>query len=421
MLAWVAFVAAALVLLASPSSAIGVVSIDYGTEWIKAALVKPGMPFDLVLGRDSKRKVQASVAFKGKVPTDGRLEKMERLLSSDAYAFASRSPLQSYHAAKLLLGQTCRADGKDTPAVEYYRSVLGNHVTQLPGGYESGSTCVIMPSPSTLPTTFWRPEEIVGMQLDHMRELAEETSGELLNIGRSFSSIFDSARNGLDTVITVPIFYTLHERQALLDAALLAGFRPQLISDAAAAATSYAHSRTFPKPERHIFYDAGSGSVRATLVEMGPSTDSTRSGANRVTVLDAAWDRLAGGLAMDLVVRDMLADAFDKANPSEPSVRQNARAMARLLREANKIKHVLSANAAASASIESLANDIDLRTSIDREAFEARMRSDGLIQRFGQPIDELLTRTKTAWSDICLLYTSPSPRDQRGSRMPSSA
>ena len=25
------------------------------------------------------------------------------------------------------------------------------------------------------------------------------------------------------------------------------------------------------------------------------------------------------------------------------------------------------------------------------------------------------------WSDDCLLYTSPSPRDQRGSRMPSSA
>ena len=27
----------------------------------------------------------------------------------------------------------------------------------------------------------------------------------------------------------------------------------------------------------------------------------------------------------------------------------------------------------------------------------------------------------TAVGDICLLYTSPSPRDQRGSRMPSSA
>ena len=27
----------------------------------------------------------------------------------------------------------------------------------------------------------------------------------------------------------------------------------------------------------------------------------------------------------------------------------------------------------------------------------------------------------TEWSNSCLLYTSPSPRDQRGSRMPSSA
>ena len=28
---------------------------------------------------------------------------------------------------------------------------------------------------------------------------------------------------------------------------------------------------------------------------------------------------------------------------------------------------------------------------------------------------------KAAWYRLCLLYTSPSPRDQRGSRMPSSA
>ena len=35
---------------------------------------------------------------------------------------------------------------------------------------------------------------------------------------------------------------------------------------------------------------------------------------------------------------------------------------------------------------------------------------DGLITAFGAGIDS-----------ACLLYTSPSPRDQRGSRMPSSA
>ena len=33
----------------------------------------------------------------------------------------------------------------------------------------------------------------------------------------------------------------------------------------------------------------------------------------------------------------------------------------------------------------------------------------------------LITPEKNGWYSHCLLYTSPSPRDQRGSRMPSSA
>ena len=33
----------------------------------------------------------------------------------------------------------------------------------------------------------------------------------------------------------------------------------------------------------------------------------------------------------------------------------------------------------------------------------------------------LLLNNSLQWYNICLLYTSPSPRDQRGSRMPSSA
>ena len=36
-------------------------------------------------------------------------------------------------------------------------------------------------------------------------------------------------------------------------------------------------------------------------------------------------------------------------------------------------------------------------------------------------IDTMLNLLKSLGSKICLLYTSPSPRDQRGSRMPSSA
>ena len=41
-----------------------VLAIDYGTEWTKAALVKAGIPMQIVLTKDSKRKEQSVVAFK---------------------------------------------------------------------------------------------------------------------------------------------------------------------------------------------------------------------------------------------------------------------------------------------------------------------------------------------------------------------
>ena len=42
-----------------------VLSIDYGADWFKVALVKPGVPLDVVLNTESKRKTEAVVTFKG--------------------------------------------------------------------------------------------------------------------------------------------------------------------------------------------------------------------------------------------------------------------------------------------------------------------------------------------------------------------
>jgi hypoxia up-regulated 1 len=41
-----------------------VLAIDYGTGWTKAALVKPGIPLEIVLTKDTKRKEQSVIAFK---------------------------------------------------------------------------------------------------------------------------------------------------------------------------------------------------------------------------------------------------------------------------------------------------------------------------------------------------------------------
>jgi len=60
--------------LYTTTTAASVLAIDYGTDFIKASLMKPGVAFDVLLNRDSKRKMAASVAWKGD----------ERLFGTDA-------------------------------------------------------------------------------------------------------------------------------------------------------------------------------------------------------------------------------------------------------------------------------------------------------------------------------------------------
>ena len=48
---------------------------------------------------------------------------------------------------------------------------------------------------------------------------------------------------------------------------------------------------------------------------------------------------------MSLRLRDHLANAFNSLKKSKNDIRKNVRSMAKLLKEANRVKHVLSANA----------------------------------------------------------------------------
>lgn len=59
------------------------------------------------------------------------------------------------------------------------------------------------------------------------------------------------------------------------------------------------------------------------------------------------FDRTPGGLEMELRLREHLAKLFNEQRKGQKAkdVRENPRAMAKLLREANRLKTVLSANA----------------------------------------------------------------------------
>jgi hypoxia up-regulated 1 len=78
-----AFVSFSLWLL--PSAWAAVLAIDYGTDWTKASLMKPGVPFDVLLNKDSKRKIHASVGW----------NRDDRLFSTDAFNIVSLHTMYS--------------------------------------------------------------------------------------------------------------------------------------------------------------------------------------------------------------------------------------------------------------------------------------------------------------------------------------
>lgn len=46
------------------SAVSSVIGIDYGTDWFKVSIVKPGVPLDIVLNRETKRKTASSITIR---------------------------------------------------------------------------------------------------------------------------------------------------------------------------------------------------------------------------------------------------------------------------------------------------------------------------------------------------------------------
>ncbi len=54
----------ALLICLAPAAEAAVIAIDYGAQWFKVSLVKPGVPLEIVLNRESKRKTRSIVALR---------------------------------------------------------------------------------------------------------------------------------------------------------------------------------------------------------------------------------------------------------------------------------------------------------------------------------------------------------------------
>jgi hypoxia up-regulated 1 len=346
-----------------------VLAIDYGADWIKASLMKPGVPFDVLLNRDSKRKIQSSVGWKGD----------DRLFGGDAanavcpcspaenigsrltvLLQAGRFPQDSFSSLKFL-----QAAPYDAQVVEFFASISTGEAVQTSRG-----TVALRRKDGTM----WAVEELVAMQLAYVKDLAEGLAGERVS----------------DVVVTVPPFYSQFERDAVADAVEIAGLRTlALVNDGTAVAVNYAMTRTFAAPEYHVMYDAGASSIRATVVQLETVEGNKKKKTGeytQITIVGVGYDRTVGGTELDRRVRDLLLADFQQKHKKD--LREDKRGMARLWKEASRVKSILSANADSRVTVESIAWDIDYKSKMSREQFENACAD--LKPKFIEPITEAI-------------------------------
>merc|ERR1712045_385580 len=90
-------------------------------------------------------------------------------------------------------------------------------------------------------------------------------------------------------------------------------------------------------------------------------------------VLGVGYDRTLGGAELRFRVREFLADKFNALGKTKTDVRTVPRAMGKLLKEAERVKLILSANTDCFAQIENVMEDIDFKHKVPREKLHEMM------------------------------------------------
>ncbi|XP_071031095.1 hypoxia up-regulated protein 1-like isoform X2 [Oncorhynchus clarkii lewisi] len=353
-----------LALLPSQTASVAVMSVDLGSEWMKVAIVKPGVPMEIALNKESRRKTPIAVCLK----------ENERLFGDSALGVSVKNPKFVYRHLQSLLGKK-----HDNPQVAVYQKRFPEHhlVTD-----ESRGTVLFSNSEEMQ----YSPEELLGMVLNYSRGLAQDFAEQPIK----------------DAVITVPVFFNQAERRAVLQAAQMACVKVlQLINDNTAVALNYGVFRRKDinsTAQNIMFYDMGSGSTTATIVTYQTVKTEESGSQPQLQIRGVGFDRSLGGFEMELRLQDHLAKLFNEQKKTKKDVRENHRAMAKLLKEAQRLKTVLSANAEFMAQVEGLLDDMDFKAKVTRVEFETLCAD--LFERVPGPVQDALSSAEMSLDEI---------------------
>jgi hypoxia up-regulated 1 len=236
----------------------------------------------------------------------------------------------------------------------------------------------------------------------------------ILRKAREYAS--DFAEQSVDAaVVTVPPYFTQAERRAVKRACELANIKLlQLMNDNTAVALNYGIFRRKDfntTGSTYLFYDMGSQSTVCTIATfhlVKTKENGYLEEVPQLTIKAVAFDRNLGGLEFQIRLRDYLAKKFHEHHP-KIDLFKNPRALTKLFREAERAKHVLSANMEYTAQVEGLVDEIDFKHRITRDQFE-NLCAD-LFQRVRRPIEEALNTSGITLVRIIYIQIKQSERN----------
>ena len=348
-----------------------ILGVDLGSLYMKVALVQRNSPLEIVTNLHSKRKTEQMVLF----------DAGSRFYGADASSLMARKPQLTPSQMSVMLGREA-----DHPSVQVLKE-RHYHFTPTYNETRSG-VCLSIDGKE------FTPEELVAMVLTHAKDI---------------TAAYGVTSPLKDCVLTVPSFYTQHERRALLDAAVLADLNVlALINENTAAALHYGIDRIDEKPQTYLFYNMGAGSLQVSVVRyLSYPYKATKYGKEKnvggFEVLSSSWDATLGGASFDARLVDFMADEFnviwnEKRKTKDKDVRNFPKAMAKLMIQANKVKHVLSANSDIPVFIDALHDDVNYQSHISRAKFEEVCHD--LLLRAAEPIDKALKMANVTLEEL---------------------
>ncbi|CAL1706042.1 unnamed protein product [Somion occarium] len=225
----------------------------------------------------------------------------------------------------------------------------------------------------------------VGVQVNYLGEQRVFTATQL--VGAYLGKLRDIAaaelRTGVsDIVITVPGWFTDIQRRALLDAAQIANLNVlRLINETTAVALSWGITKSdLPEAEnpRHVvFVDIGHSSMSVAVVAFSKG---------QLNVKATAFESRVGGRDIDYVLVRHFSEEFKTKYKID--VLSNPKATFRLAAGCDRVKKVLSANAEAPLNVESIVNDVDASSRLNREEFEELIAP--ILERIEAPIKQAI-------------------------------